>query len=219
MRRENQCCGNEKCKTSITPLWRKGWTNKEGKSVMLCNACGLHYKKGHFCQFCQQIYKESEADDKENPWIGCERCSRWVHKNCDVEKPELKDGESYKCAECRNNPFDKIPTFEKKRKTSAEKVQKEKKKKKVYQPSFIQPAILVNPSSNPFAFPIRVPQEIAFDSQDSSSSNEEVYEPNEEIIVDVEEMEKKFSGFSGSLLKFGTLCAIAECEMKMFSNN
>jgi hypothetical protein len=80
MRRENQSCGNEKCRTSATPLWRKGWTTKEGKSVMLCNACGLHYKKGHFCQFCHQIYKESESDDKENPWIGCERCKFFFKK-------------------------------------------------------------------------------------------------------------------------------------------
>jgi hypothetical protein len=89
MRRENQSCGNEKCRTSATPLWRKGWTTKEGKSVMLCNACGLHYKKGHFCQFCHQIYKESESDDKENPWIGCERC-KFIFKNKNILK--VQDG-------------------------------------------------------------------------------------------------------------------------------
>ena len=87
---------------------------------------------------------------------------------------------------------------------------------------------MINPSntfqlSNQYRLP---PQEYAFDSADSSSDSlsneeEEVYEMDE-IVVDVEEIEnilsKKFSGFSGSLLKFGTLCAIAECEMKMFSN-
>jgi hypothetical protein len=75
---------------------------------------------------------------------------------------------------------------------------------------------------------IRVPHELVFDSQDSSDSvsSDGVYDDSiddcEEIIVDVEEIEKiyskKFSDFDGSLKKFGTLCAIAECEMKMFSN-
>jgi hypothetical protein len=80
--KKNTNCGNIKCQTNITPLWRKGWTNKDGKSVKvikklkkLCNACGLHYKKGHFCQYCNQVYKESEnINNPENPWIACKTC-------------------------------------------------------------------------------------------------------------------------------------------------
>ncbi len=29
-----------------------------------------------------QIYRESDADDSENPWLACENCSRWIHKKC-----------------------------------------------------------------------------------------------------------------------------------------
>ncbi|KAL9645944.1 hypothetical protein ABK040_015109 [Willaertia magna] len=102
MRQYPLVCGNVKCKTSQTPLWRKGWTTKEGKTVMLCNACGLHYKKGHYCIYCNQIYKESDADDKEEPWIGCDNCHRWVHQNCERKNGfEIKPN-GYLCPCCRN---------------------------------------------------------------------------------------------------------------------
>jgi hypothetical protein len=96
-------CGNSKCRTTITPLWRKGWVTKEGRAVMLCNACGLHFKKGHYCSFCNQIYRESDADDITNPWIGCDRCSRWVHKKCEeVNGVVFTPGVPYLCPDCRN---------------------------------------------------------------------------------------------------------------------
>ncbi|KAG2389576.1 hypothetical protein C9374_014136 [Naegleria lovaniensis] len=115
MRQYPLVCGNVKCKTNQTPLWRKGWTTKEGKPVMLCNACGLHYKKGHFCVYCNQIYKESDADDKEQPWIGCDSCHRWVHQNCEKSNGyEIKSG-GYLCPCCRghqqgNNGSSTVPS-------------------------------------------------------------------------------------------------------------
>jgi hypothetical protein len=70
---------------------------------MLCNACGLHFKKGHFCSFCNQIYRESDADDITNPWIGCDRCSRWIHKKCEEENGVVfTPGIPYLCPDCRN---------------------------------------------------------------------------------------------------------------------
>lgn len=103
MRQYPLCCGNSKCQTSQTPLWRKGWVNSDGKTIMLCNACGLHYKKGHFCMYCNQIYRESDADDHSNPWIGCDRCSRWVHQKCEEQNGhECKKQKSYLCPDCRS---------------------------------------------------------------------------------------------------------------------
>lgn len=103
MRQYPLCCGNSKCQTSQTPLWRKGWVNSDGKTVMLCNACGLHYKKGHYCMYCNQIYRESDADDHSNPWIGCDRCSRWVHQNCEEQNGhDCKKQKSYLCPDCRS---------------------------------------------------------------------------------------------------------------------
>jgi hypothetical protein len=103
MRQYALCCGNSKCQTSQTPLWRKGWVTPDGKTVMLCNACGLHYKKGHYCMYCNQIYRESDADDHSNPWIGCDRCSRWVHQKCEEQNGhECKRQKSYLCPDCRS---------------------------------------------------------------------------------------------------------------------
>lgn len=102
MRQQPQCCGNSKCQTTQTPLWRKGWFSHEGKTVMLCNACGLHYKKGHYCMYCHQIYRESDADDYANPWIGCDRCSRWVHQKCEeANGHHWKQQKAYLCPDCR----------------------------------------------------------------------------------------------------------------------
>lgn len=102
MRQYPLTCGNVKCQTSQTPLWRKGWVAPDGRTIMLCNACGLHYKKGHSCTYCNQIYRESDADDNSNPWIGCDRCSRWTHQKCEEKAGfECKSGSPYMCPECR----------------------------------------------------------------------------------------------------------------------
>jgi hypothetical protein len=96
-------CGNVKCKTAVTPLWRKGWVTPDGRSIMLCNACGLHYKKGHFCIYCNQIYRESDADDPVHPWIGCDRCSRWTHAKCEETNGyKITSGTPYLCPDCRS---------------------------------------------------------------------------------------------------------------------
>lgn len=61
-------------------------------------------RKGHFCIYCNQIYKESDADDKEEPWIGCDSCHRWVHQNCERQNGfEIKPN-GYLCPCCRNQP-------------------------------------------------------------------------------------------------------------------
>lgn len=66
-------CENPECGTSKTPLWRKGWM-KDGRKVRLCNACGLHYRKGHYCSFCNQIYRANYEIDSKNPLLCCEIC-------------------------------------------------------------------------------------------------------------------------------------------------
>jgi len=89
------------CKTTVTPLWRKGWTlNSNSKPVSLCNACGIRYSKNQFCPYCYYIYNKLEepynADDRRPDllapnrsiptWIRCEQCFRWVHFKCEAEK-------------------------------------------------------------------------------------------------------------------------------------
>ena len=76
-------CENTMCRTTRTPLWRKGWIAERGRKVRLCNACGLHFRKGHFCRYCNQVYRDTcEAEMIQEGWIMCRRCERWVHKKC-----------------------------------------------------------------------------------------------------------------------------------------
>lgn len=108
-------CGNIKCKTINTPLWRKGWTDMATrKSVMLCNACGIHFKKGHYCLYCNQIYRESEGDDRTNPWIGCDKCSRWVHQKCVLAHGEICNAKlPYLCLRCKDDTNSGLPQITK----------------------------------------------------------------------------------------------------------
>lgn len=121
-------CGNFKCQTTNTPLWRKGWIDpRTGKAVMLCNACGLHFKKGHFCLFCNQIYREClyysffpntytkkvmqeilqilGLDVKDVILLPFESIltksigSRWTHRHCEIIP--IKEDSTYLCVECR----------------------------------------------------------------------------------------------------------------------
>ncbi|KAG2394155.1 hypothetical protein C9374_003919 [Naegleria lovaniensis] len=76
-------CENPKCNTTDTPLWRKGFAVEGGRRANLCNACGLHYRKGHFCKFCNEIYRDSsELVNAPEPWVTCPKCERWAHKKC-----------------------------------------------------------------------------------------------------------------------------------------
>jgi hypothetical protein len=67
-------CENSKCAATSTPLWRKGWVTSSGLRVRLCNACGLHYRKGHYCKYCKEIYRDVFELEEVEPWVSCERC-------------------------------------------------------------------------------------------------------------------------------------------------
>lgn len=192
MKTENQFCGNPLCKTTNTPLWRKGWTDPSGKSITLCNSCGLLYRKGHFCQGCLQIYRESDQDNPENPWIGCDRCSRWVHKNCDSKISTLKEGESYICLTCQEGSLTEPNKKEKEVKKRKKSTGGQKKKKKSEEWVSIDQLEL----------PLLEQEKV------------EVLDINREELE--QNFKKNFADRDGSLLKLGSLCVIAELEMKMF---
>jgi hypothetical protein len=99
-------CENPRCATEKTPLWRKGWHNSEtGRKVRLCNACGLHFRKGHFCRYCNQIYKDNSELDMSEGWLNCQLCERRTHKSCAVSNGETIEAtdESYFCRDCLPN--------------------------------------------------------------------------------------------------------------------
>jgi len=92
------------CHATSTPLWRKA--KQCGQDIVLCNACGLRYKKGKYCYFCQGIYYEDENKRPVNrqrkpdgkSWIGCAGCQHWCHLDCHVK---CSKGGKFSCPKCR----------------------------------------------------------------------------------------------------------------------
>mmetsp|Transcript_11224 Transcript_11224/g.69321 ORF Transcript_11224/g.69321 Transcript_11224/m.69321 type:complete len:288 (-) Transcript_11224:1680-2543(-) len=92
------------CHATSTPLWRKA--KLSGVDIVLCNACGLRYKKGKYCYFCQGIYYEDENKRPVNrqrkpdgkSWIGCAGCQHWCHLDCHVQ---CSKGGKFSCPKCR----------------------------------------------------------------------------------------------------------------------
>lgn len=167
MTKQQHVCGNIKCRTTVTPLWRKGWITEENKPVWLCNACGIHYRKGiihchlisnekiigHFCYYCYQVYRESDFDDDKNPWIGCDVCERWIHISCENahRSTPLNSNDGYICPLCRSNPESKIQKKALKRKVPSLKPHKLKKtneKLRVFQNVFT-PQIIIKQQKLP----------------------------------------------------------------------
>lgn len=86
-RRVCGCCG-----TMESVQWRLGWRVEKGR-VDLCNACGLMFSKGCFCEFCNGIYRVSETR-RSIGWKGCIVCGRRAHASC------VKGTKEYTCRKC-----------------------------------------------------------------------------------------------------------------------
>lgn len=91
-------CSNLKCQTVETPLWRRGWKKSDGTFARLCNSCGLHFRKGHYCDHCMQLYKEQ--DNFDDSWISCSSCGRYGHKSCIKAARGEAALEDFLCLEC-----------------------------------------------------------------------------------------------------------------------
>ncbi|PRP73172.1 hypothetical protein PROFUN_03486 [Planoprotostelium fungivorum] len=114
----------ENCQACETPQWRKGWYSEMlGRSVLLCNACGLKYHKNQYCYHCHFIYgKEQEKliGLEQDDWVSCKTRS-W--------------SEGYTCPSCIQPPVNALGqiTFrfrpvEHKRKTETPKMNGKRRK-------------------------------------------------------------------------------------------
>jgi len=85
LQEQQQSLSCKNCETTSTPLWRKGWIDSSsGKTVSLCNACGLKYSKNQFCPYCKYIYKmNQDIHAQRRNWLNCGQCKRWVHAECE----------------------------------------------------------------------------------------------------------------------------------------
>jgi len=94
-------CSNLKCQVVETPLWRRGWKKSDGTFARLCNSCGLHFRKGHYCEHCLQLYKEQ--DEFDDSWLCCSGCSRYSHIDCIKAargSEHVADPKKYLCTDC-----------------------------------------------------------------------------------------------------------------------
>jgi hypothetical protein len=96
-------------------MWRKGWYegNKEEeeseKRVCLCNACGLLWKRGWFCEHCLTVYRKDGKDQRQKepsrcPWISCDYCDNFSHYECEKERgagENVLEQKYYACPQCR----------------------------------------------------------------------------------------------------------------------
>eukprot|EP01115_Flamella_aegyptia_P001448 TRINITY_DN123_c0_g1_i1.p1 TRINITY_DN123_c0_g1~~TRINITY_DN123_c0_g1_i1.p1 ORF type:complete len:179 (+),score=45.73 TRINITY_DN123_c0_g1_i1:325-861(+) len=75
----------ENCGTTNTPQWRKGWYSALlGRTVLLCNACGIKYAKNQFCSHCNFIYSKEHGNHHDSDiWLTCATCYRWTHIDCE----------------------------------------------------------------------------------------------------------------------------------------
>lgn len=58
-------------------MWRKGWQGNDGKTVELCNACGILFKRGWICLECYEVYRKEV--DVHQDWLSCDYCPKWSH--------------------------------------------------------------------------------------------------------------------------------------------
>ena len=106
---ENQCenplckyifnSNKDKYKTKI-----KGLKNQEKN---LCKKCCDAVEKGHFCYYCNAIYRDDMTDSAK--WVECDFCKKWEHFDCELMKgkryttvQELNDVKHYMCPICVN---------------------------------------------------------------------------------------------------------------------
>jgi len=86
------------CHTITSTLWRN--CEIRGKSLHLCNACGLRYKKGKFCPLCCYVYYDTEPNSRD--WERCTKCNHWSHKFClQNDNSSSSVTSNYVCPLCR----------------------------------------------------------------------------------------------------------------------
>eukprot|EP00297_Palpitomonas_bilix_P012030 CAMPEP_0113875516 /NCGR_PEP_ID=MMETSP0780_2-20120614/4988_1 /TAXON_ID=652834 /ORGANISM="Palpitomonas bilix" /LENGTH=334 /DNA_ID=CAMNT_0000861519 /DNA_START=118 /DNA_END=1122 /DNA_ORIENTATION=+ /assembly_acc=CAM_ASM_000599 len=66
---------------------------KEGEDPrLLCSTCAKKFDSKYFCTVCGSFYDKKEMEK----WVGCDRCPRWVHRQC-VSK---EGADTFKCPDC-----------------------------------------------------------------------------------------------------------------------
>ena len=103
-------CENPLCKYIFNSYKDKYKTKIKGLKVQeknLCKKCCDAVENGHFCYYCNAIYRDDMTDAAK--WVECDYCNKWEHFDCELQKgktyssvQELNDVKHYMCPICRN---------------------------------------------------------------------------------------------------------------------
>lgn len=68
---------------------------KDNSKVSFCKDCFEKCRKNQKCDFCFQVYYDSgeDADMDGKKWIGCSKCDKWNHTDCEVERAGTADSD------------------------------------------------------------------------------------------------------------------------------
>ena len=107
---ENGQCENPLCKNIFASNKDKFKTKIRGMKVQeknFCKKCCDAIEKGHFCYYCNAIYRDDMTDNAK--WVECDFCKKWEHFDCELQKgkrystkQELDDVKHYMCPICIN---------------------------------------------------------------------------------------------------------------------
>ena len=69
---------------------------RKGKRTLKCGQ-KWEWDEEEECEMCGRGYEEKDDDDD---WIGCERCTNWIFKDCLPCKFDIEN-DDYVCSECQ----------------------------------------------------------------------------------------------------------------------
>ena len=112
---ENTKCENPLCKYIFISNNDKIKVKIKGLKIQeknLCKKCCEAVEKGHYCYYCNAIYREGMSDSAK--WVECDFCKKWEHFDCEISKgkrysstKELNDEKQYMCPICVNERAEK----------------------------------------------------------------------------------------------------------------
>ena len=104
-------CENPLCKSIFNSNKDKFNIKIKGlktQSKNLCKKCYDSVGNGHFCYYCNAIYRDDMTDSAK--WVQCDFCQKWEHFDCELQKgkryftvQELNEVKNYKCPMCTND--------------------------------------------------------------------------------------------------------------------
>ena len=108
---ENGQCENPLCKYIFNSNKDKFNIKIKGLKTQtknLCKKCSDSVENGHFCYYCNAIYRDDMTDSAK--WVQCDFCQKWEHFDCELQKgrrystqQELTEVKHYKCPICTND--------------------------------------------------------------------------------------------------------------------